>query len=126
MKGDRVVRIWMIVLATGCYIIQGVLINLLFPWVISPLIVAWLWLKHEHTLGEDANYAVVNGFIAGCSIALMYCHTLWLWKGSVNSVSQSSANMDFVITPLYAFALGALGAFIGYSAVRFRNKFCHK
>lgn len=116
----------MIVLAAGCYITQGVLVNLLFPWVISPLIVAWLWLKHEKSLSEDANYAGVNGFIAGCSIALVYCHSLWLWKQSVNSTSLPSSNMDFVLTPLYAFALGALGAFVGHSAVRFRNKFCHK
>lgn len=126
MSKDRAVRIWMIVLAAGCYITQGVLINLLFPWVISPLIVAWLWLKHEHSLGEDANYAAVKGFISGSSIALMYCHSLWLWKGSVNSVSLSAANMDFVITPLYAFVLGALGAVIGHSAARFRHKLSHK
>ncbi|ALS98806.1 hypothetical protein [Lacimicrobium alkaliphilum] len=116
----------MIVLAAGCYITQGVLINLLFPWVISPLIVAWLWLKHEHTLGEDANYAGVNGFIAGCSIALLYCHSMWLWQGSVKAVNLSSTNMDFVITPLYAFALGTLGAVIGYSAGRFKGNSCHK
>lgn len=126
MREDRAVRMWMITLAISCYIVQGEVINLLFPWVISPLVVAWLWLKHEHSLKDEGSFASVKGFIAGCSIALLYCHVMWLWQGSVKTTNLGANNMDFVITPLYAFALGGLGAFIGYSAGRLRDNSCHK
>ncbi|WP_143452320.1 hypothetical protein [Lacimicrobium alkaliphilum] len=116
----------MIILAISCYITQGVLFNLLFPWVISPLIVAWLWLKHEQSLKEEGSYAAVMGFVSGSSLVLIYCHVMWLSQESVKSVSLAAANMDFILSPLYAFALGTVGAIIGYSTRRLRRDSCHK
>ncbi|WP_141096163.1 hypothetical protein [Lacimicrobium sp. SS2-24] len=85
-----------------------------------------MWLKHERSLAEEGKYSEVRGFIAGTSIALMYGHGSWLWQEGVNPFSLTGINMAFVMMPLYAFGLGALGAFIGHTAARFRNHSCPK
>ncbi|MBT1063227.1 hypothetical protein KJY73_06555 [Bowmanella sp. Y26] len=107
--------------AAGCFVIEGVLINLLFPWVISPLIVAFLWLKYLRAHGFPGATAAANGFLFGASLCLLYVHIDWLLSGSVNPSISGTLAQVFVLAPLQAFVVGGLVSLLSYFASRIRR-----
>ncbi len=117
----KAANIWMLLVAVSCYLIQGVIINLLFPWVISPLLVVFLWLKYLRAHGHPGAGAAAHGFLFGASLTLLYIHIDWYLSGAVNRSASHLMSDVFVLAPLQAFSVGALVALLAYFTSRIRH-----
>lgn len=120
-RNHRIAKFCMLVTAIACYLIQGVVFNLLFPWVISPLIVAWLWLNYLSSHGFPGARSALAGFILLSCLSLLLYHIAYLFNAGVNQSMLFQGAQVFVVAPLYAFAFGLVGALTGYIVSRLRG-----
>lgn len=118
---QKAANIWIVLVAICCFIVQGVLVNLLFPWVISPLVLAFAWLKYLRAHGFPGAYAAANGFLFGASISLLYVHIDWFLVAGVNPSISGTLPQVFVLAPLQAFVIGGLVSMLSYFASRIRR-----
>ena len=107
------VRVIVVALVIGLYVLEGIPINPLIVWTALPVYIGYSMLSKGWRTGSKKKIHQGYGYLFVSLCFSYFYHFAWFFDWEGTKTGGSTSALIFVWFPLYAIVLGYIGYFVG-------------